>query len=160
MVRPTVSAGHSKPMTGGRLMAGLLIAAASAAGILTFGYDIGADTKDLVLPVLAALAVGFYAGWNQLGRNLGGEYVQSAVFGVGAGGVAVINFAALYGIRSAWKTHTTLQFDTGAEAVIHALDAALNVVISSVLSYPTLLCLMILSFIAGLLAEYFDRTWS
>jgi hypothetical protein len=39
------------------------------------------------------------------------------------------------------------------------MDAGLNVVISAVLSTPTLLALIIGSFLAGVLAEFFNRIW-
>ncbi|MEM7268378.1 MAG: TrgA family protein [Pseudomonadota bacterium] len=146
-------------MTGGKLAAALLLAAAMVMAVITFMDQIETPDPDRVLPILGAAFVGFYAGWTQLGRNLGGEFIQSAIFGVGAGAVAVVFFAFLYGVRSAYITHTGVQFPTAIDAVTHLLDAGLNVVISAVLSTPTLLALIIGSFVAGMLAEFFNRLW-
>lgn len=146
-------------MTGGKLAAALLLAAAMVGAVVTFMDQIEAAEPDMVLPIFGAAFVGLYAGWTQLGRNLGGEFVQTGIFGVGAGAVAVVMFAFLYGLRSAYLTHVGVQFPTAVDAVTHLLDAGLNVVVSAVLSTPTLLSLLIGSFMAGLLAEFFNRIW-
>lgn len=146
-------------MTGGKLAAALLMAAAMVGSVVTFMDQIQAAEPDMVLPIFGAAFVGLYAGWTQLGRNLGGEFIQTGIFGVGAGAVAVVMFAFLYGLRSAYLTHVGVQFPTAVDAVTHLLDAGLNVVISAVLSTPTLISLLIGSFLAGMLAEFFNRIW-
>lgn len=146
-------------MTGGKLMAALLLAAAIVGGVVTFMDQIETPDPDMVLPIFGAAFVGLYASWTQLGSNLGGEFVQTGIFGVGAGAIAVVMFAFLYGLRSAYLTHIGVQFPTAVDAVMHLMDAGLNVVISAVLSTPTLLTLIIGSFLAGVLAEFFNRIW-
>ena len=146
-------------MTGGKFAAALFLAAAMVGTVVTFMDQIETAEPDMVLPIFGAAFVGLYAGWGQLGRNLGGEFVQSGIFGVGADTVAVVMFAFLYGLRSAYLTHVNLQFPTAVEAVTHMLDADLNVVVSAVLSTPTLIALLIGSFVAGMLAEFFNRIW-
>ena len=146
-------------MTGGKLAAALLLAAAMVGSVVTVMEQIETAEPDMVLPIFGAAFGGLYAGWTQLGRNLGGEFIQTGIFGVGAGAVAVVMFAFLYGLRSAYLTHVGVQFPTAVDAVTHLLDAGLNVVISAVLSTPTLISLLIGSFVAGMLAEFFNRIW-
>ena len=146
-------------MTGGKLAAAVLLAAAMVGSVVTVMEQIETAEPDMVLPIFGAAFVGLYAGWTQLGRNLGGEFIQTGIFGVGAGAVAVVMFAFLYGLRSAYLTHVGVQFPTAVDAVTHLLDAGLNVVISAVLSTPTLISLLIGSFVAGMLAEFFNRIW-
>ena len=146
-------------MTGGKLAAALLLAAAMIGAVITFMDQIETPGPDMVLPIFGAAFVGLYAGWSQLGRNLGGEFIQTGIFGVGAGAVSVVLFAFLYGLRSAYITHVGVQFPTALDAVLHLLDSGMNVVISAVLSTPTLVALLVGSFIAGILAEFFNRIW-
>lgn len=145
--------------TGGKLTAAIFMAVAMVGAVLTFLFQIEAETPDMVMPILGAGCVGFVCGWTQLGRNLGGDFVQSGVFGVGAAAVSVVYFAFLYGLRSAYFTHIGVQFPTALDAIFHLLDNALNVVASAILSTPTLLALIIGSFTAGICAEYFHRRW-
>ena len=146
-------------MTGGKLASACLLATACVVGVVVFMLQIETPGPDMPLPIVTAVFVGLYAGWTQLGRNLSGDFVQSGIFGVGAGAVALVFFAFLYGLRSAYITHFSVQFRTGVDAVIHVLDSGLTVVISAIVSYPTLLTLLIGSFLSGLLAEYFNRIW-
>lgn len=145
--------------TGGKLAAATLMAVAMVGAVVTFMFQIETPGPDMVLPMIGAACVGFYAGWNQLGRHLGVEYLTAGLFGLGAGAAAVVFFAFLYGVRSAYITHTGVQFATALDAVFHMLDAGLNVVISAVLSTATLLALLIGSFVSGVLAEFFNRRW-
>lgn len=147
-------------MTGGKLAAAVLMSCVAVGAIMTFGYDIQSESPDLVTPVIAAALIGMYSGWQQLGRNLGGEYVQSGLFGVGASGVTVMFFAFFYGVRSAYLTHKGVQFDSGVSAVLHVVKAGWGIVLETIFSYPTLLELIIGGFIAGMIAELCDRAWN
>lgn len=147
-------------MTGGKLAAAILMACVAVGAIMAFGYHSQSETPDLVMPVIAAALIGLFGGWNQLGRNLGGEYVQSGLFGVGASAVTVVYFAFFYGIRSAYLTHKGVQFDSGTTAVLHVVKAGWGIVLEVTYSHPTLLVLMIGGFVAGLIAEACDRAWN
>lgn len=146
-------------LTGGRLAAALLMMLAMIGAMVTYLDDARFFREDWPTPIIAAAAIGFAAGWSQLGGNLGRDFLASGMFGIGAAIVAVVFFALLYGMRSAWITHFGVQFDAPIDVVSHIVSTGLRVVESAVASRRTLAALVFGSLISGIIAEYFNRVW-
>lgn len=146
-------------LTGGRLAAGLLMMLAMIGAMVTFLADVGYDRVDWVRPILAAAAIGFVAGWQQLGGNLGREFLLSGLFGIGAALVALVFFALIFGMRSAYITHFSVQFDQAIDIIAHIFDVGLRVIQAVYTSPRTAASLVIGALCAGVIAEFLNRVW-
>lgn len=127
--------------------------------MVTYLDDARFFTPDWPKPILAAAVIGIMAGWSQLGRNLGRDFFQSGLFGVGAACVGLLFFALVYGFRSAYITHVGVQFDAAIDVVEHIIDTAVKVLFSFAHSKRTIMALFVGSLIAGIISEYFHRIW-
>lgn len=145
--------------TGGKLAAGLLMMFAMVGGMITYLDDAGYQPELWVQPILAAGFVGFWAGWSQLGPKLGREFIQAGLFGIGAGMIALVFFAMLYGFRSAYITHTGVQFQTAIDVVAHIMDVGMTVIQSTLTSTRTVAALVMGCLCTGIISEYFHRIW-
>ncbi len=161
MVRPSVRSedGATPRLTGGRLAAAFFMMLATAGAMITFLDDAGFAYPDWPLPILTAGVIGAMAGWSQLGRNLGNDFLASGLFGIGAACVGLIFFALVYGFRSAYITHLGVQFDAAIDVITHILKAGINVLLAFVASPRTIAALALGAAISGILAEYCNRIW-
>ena len=161
-MRPTLYSGHDgkhRRLTGGRLAAALLMMLSMIGAMITYLDEAGYSQPDWPWPIVAAAVIGLMAGWGQLGRNLGHDFMVSGLFGVGAGFVGLIFFGMVYGFRSAWITHFTLGFDAPIDVIVHILKTGITVGEAVVASPRTILALGMGSLSAGIIAEYFNRIW-
>ncbi|MEM7545753.1 MAG: TrgA family protein [Pseudomonadota bacterium] len=145
--------------TGGKLAAGILMMFAMAGGMITYLDDAGFEQTGWAQPIIAAGLVGFWAGWSQLGTNLGREFLHSGVFAIGSGMVALVFFALIYGLRSAYITHSGVQFAAAIDVIAHILDVGITVIQTTVASKRTLAALVIGCLISGIVSEYCHRIW-
>ena len=162
MVKPTLFSGNQAEnarMTGGRLAAAFLMMLAMIGAMITYLDDAGYEYTDWPPAIVTASIVGIMAGWSQLGRNLGREFMLSGMFGVGAGLIGLIFFAMIFGFRSAWITHFGVGFTAAIDVVAHILDTGIKVVQSFLASPRTILALCMGSLMAGIISEYFNRIW-
>ena len=146
-------------LTGGRLAAAILMMLAMIGAMVTYLDDARFFREDWPAPIVAAALIGFAAGWSQLGGSLGRDFLASGMFGIGAAVVAIVFFALIYGIRSAWITHFGVQFDAPIDVVAHIITTGLTVLESAIASRRTLAALILGSMTAGIIAEYFNRIW-
>ncbi len=145
--------------TGGRLVAGILMMLAMLGGMVTYLDDAGFEPSGWQQPLVAAAFIGFWAGWSQLGPYLGREFFHSGLFAIGAGTTALIFFALIYGIRSAYITHTGVQFDSAVDVIAHILKISITAVQSTLSSPRTVAALLVGCLISGIISEYFNRIW-
>ena len=127
--------------------------------MITFLDDAGFAQPDWPPAIIAAAVIGIMAGWSQLGRNLGRDFMSAGLFGVGAAFVALLFFALVYGFRSAWITHVGVGFDAAIDVIGHILDTGVKVVQSFIASPRTMMALIVGSVIAGVLSEFCNRIW-
>lgn len=144
--------------TAGKLASGMLMAAAAVGAVVVYLRLSGVDQLDWPTPLMMCGLAGFVAGWRHLGSNLGNEFLQSAIFGIGAALIGLVYFAICYGVYSAYVTHVRLQFPTTEDALFHFIEAAVSVG-RETLQPDVLLALGIGSAAAGVLAEFFGRIW-
>lgn len=149
----------SVTFTGGRLVASVTMMLAMTGAMVTFLEDAGFFKPDWAMPILAAAIIGAMAGWTQLGRNLGRDFFQAGLFGVGAAMVALVFFALVYGFRSAWITHASVGFDAAIQVIQHILETGIRVVESALASSRTMAALIVGSLVSGIISEYCDRIW-
>jgi hypothetical protein len=145
--------------TGGRLAAGILMMLAMVGAMVTYLDDAGFEPVGWQQPLIAAAVIGFWAGWSQLGQSLGREFMHSGLFGVGAGLTALIFFALVYGLRSAYITHAGVQFSAAIDVVAHILTVGVKVIETTIASPRTVAALVVGSVIAGIISEYCNRIW-
>lgn len=162
MVKPTLYSGNdaeNRRMTGGRLAAAFFMMLAMIGTMITFLDDAGYEYTDWPPAIVAAAVIGIMAGWSQLGRNLGRDFMLSGMFGVGAGLIGLTFFALVFGFRSAWITHFGVGFTAAIDVVAHILDTGIKVIQTFFASSRTILALGMGSLCAGIIAEYFNRIW-
>lgn len=145
--------------TGGRLAAGILMMLAMLGAMVTYLDDAGYTPDQFQQPVIAAAVIGFWAGWSQLGPNLGREFFHAGVFGIGAGLTALVFFALLYGFRSAYITHVGVQFSAAIDVVGHIIKVGVKVIQTTVASPRTVAAFVVGCLIAGIISEYCNRIW-
>lgn len=161
MVRPVVKPHDERTprLTGGRLAAGFFMMLAMVGAMVTFLDDAGFERPDWPMPILAAGVIGAMAGWSQLGRNLGHDFLASGFFGMGAACVGLVFFALVYGFRSAYITHIGVQFDAAIDVIGHIVKTGVTVLQAFVASPRTVAALALGAAISGVLAEYCNRIW-
>lgn len=161
MVRPVIKPHDERTprYTGGRLAAAFLMMLAMAGAMITFLDDAEIAHPDWPLPIVAAAVIGAMAGWSQLGRNLGGDFYASGMFGLGAACVGLVFFALVYGFRSAYITHVGVQFDAAIDVITHILETGINVLRAFAASPRTVAALALGAAISGVIAEYCNRIW-
>ena len=161
-MKPTLYAGHDgkhRRWTGGRLAAAVLMMLSMIGAMITYLDEAGYAQPDWPGAILVAALVGVMAGWGQLGRNLGREYMLSGLFGLGAAVVGLIFFAMIYGFRSAWITHFGVGFDAAIDVITHILSTGITVGKAVLASPRTILALGLGSLTAGIIAEFCNRIW-
>ena len=135
------------------------MALAGIGAAVTYLDDTGTAPHDWVTPLVAATIIGFWAGWSQLGRSLGGQYLNSAFFALGAAFTAVVFLAILYSLRSAWITHFGVRFDEPIDVLRHVVEVSISFCIQLLQSNRTIVALLFGAFTAGIIAEFFNRIW-
>ncbi|MEM7524653.1 MAG: TrgA family protein [Pseudomonadota bacterium] len=146
-------------MTGGRLAAGFFMGLAMLGAMVTYLDEAGFEKIEWPPALLAAAIIGFVTGWSQLGGALGRDFMESGAFGVGAAIIGLVFFAMLYGMRSAYITHTTVQFNQAIDVIAHILDVGIKVISAIIASKKTMAAFVVGALITGILSEYFHRIW-
>ncbi|MEO0363680.1 MAG: hypothetical protein AAF322_21340, partial [Pseudomonadota bacterium] len=83
----------------------------------------------------------------------------AGLFGIGAALVGLLFFALLFGVRSAWITHSSVQFDAAIEVIGHIIDAGIRVIQRGVESQKTVAAFLIGALCTGIIAEFCHRIW-
>lgn len=162
-MKPTLFSGHDgkhRRLTGGRLAAACLMMLSLIGAMITYLDEAGYAQPDWPNAIIAAAIIGLMAGWGQLGRNLGHDFMVSGLFGLGAGFVGLIFFAMIYGFRSAWITHFGVGFDAPIDVITHVLKTGITVGEAALASPRTLLALGLGSLTSGIIAEFCNRIWN
>lgn len=146
-------------LTGGRLAAGLLMSLATVGSMATYLDHAQYFGEDWPFPILVAAAIGFLAGWTQLGAGLGRDFLSSGMHGVGAGVVAVVFFALLFGIQVTYVTHLRQQFDDPMKLISFIISSGMRVFEALLTSRRTIATLLVGSLAAGIFSEVFNRIW-
>lgn len=146
-------------MTGGKLASGALMSLSMVGAMITYLIDANFEQQDWVMPILTAIVIGWMAGWSQLGKNLGRDYLSSGLFGIGAAVVGLVFFALVYGIRSAYITHLGVQFAEAVDVVGHIVTTGVKVIETTFASTRTLAAIVVGSVSAGIIAEFLNRIW-
>lgn len=146
-------------MRGGAVVAALLMALAAGCAIWVRMEAHETPDPSRISPLLTAVAVGLYAGWTRLGPVVGGGYVRSALFGLGAAVVALVIFAVFVAIARATEYQFTTQFKSVREALFQTLDFAIGVLGEAAAEPRPAYVLAGGALTAGVFAEAFARIW-